>query len=207
MAEYWNENVTQKSWEKLQELAKQFNFIVIGGWAVYLWTKQHKSKDIDVIVDFAELQTLKSKFNLAKNDRLSKYEIKFEQFDMDIYAPHFSQLELPVEDLLQTSVTIEGIKTIPAEHLLILKQGAEINRRNTVKGRKDAIDIISLLIYAVDLAEYAKVLKKHGKMHLAKQLGHVLVSFDNKECSYVGKNFKEFSDWKKKTVKQIQEME
>ncbi|MDP3742118.1 MAG: hypothetical protein Q8R15_02270 [Candidatus Micrarchaeota archaeon] len=206
MAEYWNENVTQKSWEKLQEIAKQFDFAVIGGWAVYLWTKQHKSKDIDIVITLPMLHELKTRFELAKNDRLKKYEIKFNEFDTDIYVPHFSQLELPIEELLQNTIIIEGIKTIPAEHLLILKQGAEINRRNSVKGRKDAIDIVSLLIYAVDLNQYGKILKKHGKMHLAKQLEHVLASFDNKDCAYVGKNFKEFTDWKKKILEEIKKL-
>ena len=206
MVEYWNELVTQKSWEKLQELAKQFDIVVIGGWAVYLWTKQHKSKDIDVVVELSTLNELKSKFELAKNDRLKKYEVKFQDFDMDIYAPHYSQLELPVEELLQKPITVDGIKTIPAEDLLILKQGAEVDRRNSVKGRKDAIDIVSLLIYAVDLAQYAKVLKKHQKLHLTTQLEHVLKNFDNKDSNYVGKSFKEFSDWKKKTLEEIKKL-
>ena len=49
--EYWNELITQKSWDVLQKL-KKINFVLIGGWASYLWTSSHKSKDIDIIVDF-----------------------------------------------------------------------------------------------------------------------------------------------------------
>ena len=42
--EFWNSLLTQKSWELLQKLSKEkFRFILIGGWAAYLWTKQHKS--------------------------------------------------------------------------------------------------------------------------------------------------------------------
>ena len=43
--EFWSEVVTRASWEKMQELSKNYDFIVIGGWSAYLWTKMHKSKD------------------------------------------------------------------------------------------------------------------------------------------------------------------
>ncbi|MFH0713049.1 MAG: hypothetical protein V1722_00155 [Candidatus Micrarchaeota archaeon] len=203
MSEYWNEIVTVKSWEKLLEIAKEFDVTVIGGWAVYLWTKQHKSKDIDVVVDYTSLEKLRATFNLAKNDRLNKYEVKFEQFDMDIYVPHYSKLELPVEILLENTVVINGVKTISAENLLILKQGAERDRKNTIKGKKDAIDIISLLLYAVDLEEYFKTLKKHSKLHLLIELTRVIREFDNKDSHYVGKTFKQISQWKKETLEKI----
>lgn len=207
MAEFWNELITEKSWEKLQELAKEFDLVVIGGWAVYLWAKQHKSKDIDVIVDLATLQKLKSRFQVEKNNRLKKYEVKFGQFDADIYAAHHSQLELPVEELLARYIAqVEGIKTITPEALLILKQGAELNRKHSVKGKKDAIDIVSLLIYSVDLQEYLKILKRHKKMQWLQELQRVLTEFDNKDCSYVGKNFKQFSDWKKKMLNEIRKI-
>jgi len=48
--EFWNSLLTEKSWEILQELRKDYNFILIGGWAVYLLTKQKKSKDIDIVI-------------------------------------------------------------------------------------------------------------------------------------------------------------
>ena len=53
---YWHELITEKSWQLLQELKGKFRFKLIGGWAVYLLTKAQKSKDIDIIVDIAELQ-------------------------------------------------------------------------------------------------------------------------------------------------------
>ena len=48
--EFWNSLLTEKSWEILQELRKNYDFILIGGWAVYLLTKQKKSKDIDIVI-------------------------------------------------------------------------------------------------------------------------------------------------------------
>ena len=52
---YYHNLVTQKSWTELTLLKRRLNFVLIGGWAVYLYTQTLKSKDIDIIVDFTEL--------------------------------------------------------------------------------------------------------------------------------------------------------
>ena len=36
--------ITEESWKKLQEMRKSFDFILIGGWAIYVYTKMHKDK-------------------------------------------------------------------------------------------------------------------------------------------------------------------
>ena len=123
MNEFWNELVTQASWERLQELSKEIDFVLIGGWAAYLWTGKHKSKDIDIIVDYETLAKLQQNYRLEKNERLHKYEIKLEKFDIDIYVPFFSELTLPVNDIMKDHTTkVQNIKTIKPEALLILKQ-------------------------------------------------------------------------------------
>src|SRR3989344_4490106 len=96
--EYWNSLLTEKSWQILQDLRREYNFILIGGWAVYLFTKQQKSKDIDIVVGINELEKLKGG-GLGKNDNLKKYEIKKEEIDVDIYVEHYSKLAIPVEDI------------------------------------------------------------------------------------------------------------
>lgn len=160
--EFWNELVTKESWEKLIALSKKYNFIVIGGWAAYLWTKTHKSKDIDIIVDYAELGAIRSDFTLEKNERLHKYEVKFQNFDLDIYVPKFSQLAIPVENLKKYKTRVEGIPVVSSEALLVLKQAAEINRLGSIKGKKDQIDILTILLYApVDIAKYKEILKQY----------------------------------------------
>ena len=47
MPEFYQDLITQKSFEALQNLKREFDFILIGGWAVFLYTKDLKSKDID----------------------------------------------------------------------------------------------------------------------------------------------------------------
>lgn len=60
MPDYYNDLITEKSWQTLQNLIKQIDFVLIGGWAVYLYTKSLKSKDIDIIVSYDSLSKLKS---------------------------------------------------------------------------------------------------------------------------------------------------
>lgn len=201
MTEYWNEDLTKASWEKLQELSSEYDFILIGGWAAYLWTGKNKSKDIDIVVEFDTLERFKQDFNLKKNDKLKKYEVRMEGFDIDIYVPYYSKLVLPLDEVRTTKV--KGIKTLRVEELLILKQDAEIDRRGSVKGKKDGIDIITILIYGnVEMERYEKILKKNNLEEFKKELENVLKNFNDKDIKYLNLGFKEFKDWEKKFLKE-----
>ncbi|MBS3138373.1 hypothetical protein J4207_01570 [Candidatus Woesearchaeota archaeon] len=180
--EFWNSALTEKSWTVLQDLKKeQFRFVVIGGWAAYLWTKQHKSRDIDVVLpDIKDLGFLKQKYTLNKNDNLKKYEIKFDEIDVDIYVPHFSKLTLPVEEIMLHTGKVEGFEVVLPEILLILKQGAELDRQYSIKGQKDRIDIMTLLCFSrLNLNEYHKLLKKYNLDNFWQRLKQIITTFED----------------------------
>lgn len=207
--EFWNEMLTKASWEKLQEISKEFDFVLIGGWAAYLWTGQHKSKDIDIIIDYETLAGLQGIYKLEKNERLHKYEIKFEKFDIDIYIPFFSKLALPLDEIAKKYTTkIQGITTVNAEVLLILKQGAEIDRKNSIKGIKDSIDIMTMLAYApIEWKIYCEILKKNKMDNYKKELLRVVTEFTDENIRYLGMDFQKFKNWKKKKVVEIKELQ
>ena len=128
----------------LQSLRNKFKFILIGGWAVFLYTNALKSKDIDIIVEYGELGKLKENFTVHKNERLKKYEIKTGEFDVDIYLPHYSDLGVDTERVISTASSRSGF-TIPAlEMLFALKLHAWKQRKGTIKGKKDELDLFSL---------------------------------------------------------------
>src|SRR3989338_7272172 len=164
--DFWNNTLTEKSWNIMLGL-KGFDFVVIGGWAAYLWTKMHKSKDVDIVIkNFEDLDLLKKNYNLVKNDNLKKYEIKIEEIDIDIYVPFFSKLAIPVEDIANYTTKIQNFEVVKPEVLLILKQGAELDREKSVKGEKDRIDIATLLFNVeIDFKEYFNLLKKYKIEH------------------------------------------
>lgn len=202
--EFWNELVTRKSWETLTALSKEYDFIVIGGWAVYLWTGIHKSKDIDIVVDYDMLNLLKHRYNLEKNERLKKYEIKMGEFDIDIYLPGYSKLAFPLEALGGYVENIQGIRVPIPEILVILKQGGEIARRGSIKGKKDVIDILTILIYTdFSLERYREIIKKFSLSYLEEELKKEIELFNPKDCEYLGQDFNEFAKWKKRFLEKM----
>lgn len=190
--QYWNELLTERSWQILQDLKKEkFNFILIGGWAAYLWAKSHKSKDIDIVVDFQNLEKIKEKYLLKKNQALKKYEIIIEEIDIDIYVPYFSKLAIPLEEVKKHTTKIENFTVVNAEILLILKQGAELQRGESEKGEKDRIDIMDLLLTnSVNYENYYELLKKYKLDKYSDRLINIIKKF--KEPKYFTLNPREF---------------
>lgn len=177
--EYWNAIVTEKSWEVLQKIRGKINFILIGGWAAYLWVKSHKSKDIDIVIDYIELNKLKLNYNLKKNDSLKKYEIKIDNIDIDIYLPFYSKLPL-IESLEKHTSVVEGFTVAKPEALIILKQAAELNREHTEKGLKDRIDIIDLLLNCeINFDEYISIIKKENLYGFKDRLLNIMTTFQD----------------------------
>ena len=175
--DYWNDTLTEKSWKILQDF-KGHDFILIGGWAAYLWTRLHKSKDIDIALKRIEdLERLKQGFDLRKNANLRKYEIKVEEIDVDIYVPFFSRLSIPVERLGDYTSRIQGFEVVRPEALLILKQGAEEEREHSVKGEKDRIDIVTILSAGVDLLSYRRLLHEHSLERYRERLQSIVAGF------------------------------
>lgn len=168
--EYYHNLITEKSFKTLQDFKRQYKFILIGGWAIFLYTKALKSKDIDMVVEYDELEKLKKDFPLFKNERLKKYEIKTEEIDIDLYLPFYSNPGIPAEEIKKYAQGLEGFVVPRPEILLILKQKAFFERIGSPKGEKDKIDIISLLNFGLDFKFYKKTLKKYN---IEKRLGEL----------------------------------
>ncbi|MEK6933642.1 MAG: hypothetical protein AABW75_02080 [Nanoarchaeota archaeon] len=196
--EYWNSLLTEKSWQILQNLRREYNFILIGGWAVYLHTRQQKSKDVDIVVDINELEKLK-KQGLGKNDQLKKYEIKKEEVDIDIYVEHYSKLAIPVEDIKKHTIKIEGFEVVKTELLILLKQTAFKDRENSIRGEKDKIDIVSLIFFAdTNLNLYAKIAKEYRIDHRIDELKEIVNNF--KDYNSLGIGPQELKKMKKEFI-------
>ncbi len=201
--EYWHDILTEKSWAILKEIRGRFNFILIGGWATYLWGRTLKSRDIDIVVDLKTLEKIKDNYELRKNDRLKKYEIKIEEIDIDIYVPFYSKLAIPLEDIKATK--IEGFDVVKVEELIILKQHVEVNRSYSEKGEKDRIDIISLLFNSsVDFNRYFALIKKNKIEFFLTHLIKIVKEF--KELKYLNLTPREFKLKKKELLDKIKKL-
>jgi len=195
--DYWNDILTEKSWNTLKEL-QGFDFILIGGWAAYLWTGLHKSKDIDIIVDFKAIEYLKKNYDLKKNDSLKKYEIQIAEIDIDIYVPYYSKLALPIEKIMKHVSKVQGFSVVRPEVLLVLKQGAELDRSESVKGEKDRIDIITIL-FNVELD--FKLYRSIATPEYRQRLKQIVSGYS--ETKYIGLTPRELKLKKKEVLQKI----
>lgn len=174
--QYYQDIFTEKSRQTLNELKRKTEFILIGGWAVYLYTKALKSKDIDLIADYKQLDYFKKEFEVVRNDRLKKYEVKLSGIDIDIYLPFYSNLGIPVEELIKYTTKIDTFRVLRKELLLLTKLYAFNSRRATVKGQKDAVDIFALVFLEdFDFVFYEEIIKKFKLELLNRELKSLLV--------------------------------
>jgi len=206
--DFWNDEITEKSWERLIELENKYNFVLIGGWAVYLYTGHNRSKDIDIVTDYGTLWSLKATYGLIKNERLNKYEIKFiEGVDVDIYVPNYSKLVVPIKDILNLTTSKEGFILPEPEILLILKIPAFIARQNGIKGRKDAIDITGLVFFGDCSFNFFKELTlKYDLPDYPRVLLSIIENFDRSLIKYLDMNENEFAKIRKKYIEEIRKI-
>lgn len=177
MPEFYNNLITEKSFQILQELKKDFNFILIGGWAVFLYAKTLKSKDIDIVVEYETLEKLKEKFSVFKNERLKKYEIKLQEIDVDIYLPFYSQIGLPLEEIKQNCFLREGFLVPAIEILLFFKVFVYQERKGSNKGKKDLIDIFALLSQKeINWKNYCYLIKKYQDKKINEALKEIVAN-------------------------------
>jgi len=203
MKGFYQQFLTDKSFSLLQELKKQFKFVLIGGWAVYFYSKTLKSKDIDMIVDFSQLEKFKKEFTIEKNERLKKYQIKLEGIDIDIYLPFYSDLGLPVGEIIKKTILINGFFLPEKELLLLTKLKAYQDRQESVKGQKDLIDIISLILLDDFDFRYLFFLIKKYRLEKYWQVLEKIV-LETKEIIELNLNQHAFSKKRRKLLEQIQ---
>ena len=209
--ELWSEIITEKSYDLLLELKKNVDFVLIGGWANWLYSQTAKSKDIDIYINFNDLFKLQNFFinkgiSVNYNRKLNKYEIKTEEIDIDIYTPDHCNLIISCKEVFNKSLfkDVSGFKVVIPEVLLILKLDAEKQRHGTIKGFKDRIDILSLLYKTkFDISLLAGLAKEH-KVDL-KGIKEIITK-SSKEYSYFFQKAENLRELKKLKLWLIKEM-
>ncbi|MGC8618714.1 MAG: hypothetical protein ACP5UZ_08295 [Thermoplasmata archaeon] len=208
MRQFWNSEITEASWNGIKDLAKEIEFVLIGGWAVYLYSNLQKSRDIDIIIGYEELSVLSRKHNLVKNERLKKYEIKLPKYDIDIYLPDYSPLPIPPKDIMKEFTLRHKGFTLPTQEVLLcLKIGAAIDRKGSFKGDKDAIDILGLLFYSdINKEKLRNLIARYDLRGYLDFLISVLSSFNLRNLLYLNIDEHEFSKLKRYHIETLREI-
>ncbi len=209
--ELWNDVITAKSQSLLFDLKKEADFVVIGGWAEWLYSHAAKSKDIDIFINFDDFFKMQNLFagrgiQVNLNEKLNKYEAKVGEIDIDIYTPHHCNLIISCKDVFEKKwfKRVEQFNIIIPEVFLILKMNAETNRHGTIKGFKDRIDILSVLHKTEINSELLKSLVRKYNIGLEK-LKEVITK-SSKEYLYFfdkAENLKELKKLKAELLKKI----
>ena len=161
--QFWNEEQTSKSRALLNKLSSEVDFVLIGGWAVFMYTKQQMSLDLDIAIGYDALAYFR-KYGI--ND-YNGFSIKYSVINgvyVDLFIEGFSDKDLPVpvKEILSNYNNIEGIKVVEKELLLLLKLWGYY-RSDQHKIRKDILDVIALLLYAnIDFAKLKGYIEKYS---------------------------------------------
>lgn len=199
---FYHDLITKKSWEELKILNKKIKFVLIGGWATYLYTRELKSKDIDIIVDYGQLSKLKEAYEVTKNERLKKYEARKEEIQIDVYLPHYSEIGIPVDILINNTTSLDGFKVLKKEWLTALKIYVLSLRGRTPKGEKDFLDILSL--FKVGVGEEAKIAGIKKDYGLERQFAYFLNFLDERvEALEIGLNKHQYKKLKSEIKKKL----
>jgi len=204
----WREETIEKSWQVLQQLRSLADFVLIGGWAVYLWTRKLKSRDIDLCINqenFYKLQSelLQRNYALKRNIRLMKFEAIIGDVEVDIYTPFISKLAVPCLDIFNKKLysSIERFKVAPPETLLLLKAQAAQQRWHAEKGVKDRIDIISLLKYTdIKHSTLNQMLQNYDKQNTLRNTIKRTITESRAEYKYLGLTYEKDGVQLKKTL-------
>ena len=176
---YYHDIITEQSWQELKKLSQRVDIVLIGGWAVYLYARAMKSKDIDIIIDFDQLPILEKYYEMNKNDRLKKYEAVKGPVQIDIYLPHYSKLGIPVEKLEKQVQEVDGFRVLDIDYLLALKIYTLSKRGRSVKGIKDFIDVMALArSKSVNLAEVKLII---GKFELKESIQFLMTMLTERQ--------------------------
>ena len=132
------------------------DLVYIGGIAVYLhainqaatMAYAEATNDADLYISVAELSELREIEELTQNHRLKKHEFQKGGFSFDVYAERQSSLPVPYDQVMAYADEYDGIRVACIEHLLVLKLEAAADRHASEHGRKDAKDVIRLLLLA-----------------------------------------------------------
>ncbi len=129
--------------------------VLIGGWATHFRVGGEISHDIDLIVTDASRYRITDAVTdlstTAQTDGSRKQRGDVEGVHIDIYTPHESRLgsrlRLKVENLVEHTVSLDDSKwlLLTIEAHILTKMAAILDRHASVKGEKDARELLALL--------------------------------------------------------------
>ena len=115
----------------------------------------------------------------------------------------YSVLPIPVEEISKLNTKVDNFTVIKKEALLVLKQKAYEARKVSIKGQKDRIDLISLIILPdFDFDLYKNLLKTYYLEKFKEQIEDLIMQ--TKEVFELDLNQHHFSKIKGDLIKKLE---
>lgn len=160
--QFWNREATDKSFRLLGSLPNHVDFVLIGGWAVYLYVGVQKSQDIDILIGYDGLNYFRQ-FGIGEYPQSKVRYSTINGVVVDLFIEELIDPYLPFSSrmILDNYVKIQNIKVVDRNILLLLKLWGYFSPDET-KHRKDVIDVVSLLFYGgIDLKAVRKYVEDY----------------------------------------------
>lgn len=140
------------------DLAEMFpeGVVFIGGIAVYLHAINNEAAkpfaefthDADFYISLADMADLRDLEDVTPNRRLNKHQLIKRGFEFDVYTERHSALIVPYDSVVAHAVSYGEFRVTCLEHLFALKLEAYRDRQESVKGQKDAKDLVRIALIA-----------------------------------------------------------
>jgi len=156
-------------------LVAKVNPVLIGGWAVYLWTGAMKSADVDLFVTDESMWKIGAR--VKKHSKLKKYHALIDDVDIDIYTPGVCGLAVSAGEVFEKRwyALVKEFNVLLPEPLLVLKCEAARARWAGRKGFKDRCDVLSLLRFEkLDFKTLRELLPRYKELNLVKTLREIV---------------------------------
>lgn len=205
-------DIYEKSLETLKQIIdaqerNNFQIVLIGGWASWVYNPYLKSRDIDLVVkkeDYWKLKKFLSSIgfsetygeHLGKKGFLMLYQ--GDKIEIDVYDETVAGFD--VKRILKNSqrreIENKVVRVASVTDLAIMKFKSVSDRMGSAKGEKDLSDLLAILDKYYQKINWKKVADDVGKKELTTALKILLSDIKQAQRIY-GVNFKHFQGIKK----------
>ncbi len=160
--QFWTNQKTEDSLKTLEFIKVNVDFVLIGGWAVYYHGGKQRSEDVEIALGYDALSFFRKYGILDYGGINIKYSI-IDKTVVNLFIEEYADRDLPVpvSAIMNDCTTMDGIKVVGKELLLLLKLWGYL-REDMMKVRKDIVDVVSLLFYSnVDMERFKRYVDEY----------------------------------------------
>ncbi len=203
-------------YEKSLEILKQiidaqtkydFQIVLIGGWATWMYNPYMKSRDIDLVVEKEDYWKLKNFLesigfsetygeHLGKKGFLTLYQ--GDKIEIDVYDETVAGFNVKkmIKNSKEKEIENKPVMVASVTDLIIMKFRSVIDRIGSAKGEKDLSDLLAILDKHYKDVIWGTVVEGMGKREIINVM-RILLSDIKQAQKIYGMDFQRFQEMKR----------